>query len=75
MLRRRWRWFGAAKIVYFTAGLPPDTQLWETQFATMLKHGLQCHDLELLAQQVLRNLSACTPLVAPEFSSMGLLAI
>lgn len=27
-------------IVYFTAGLPPDTQLWETQFPTMLQNAL-----------------------------------
>lgn len=27
-------------IVYFTAGLPPDTQLWEAQFPTMLKNAL-----------------------------------
>ena len=26
-----------SSIVYFTAGLPPDTQLWETQFPAMLK--------------------------------------
>lgn len=27
-------------IVYFTAGLPPDTALWEKQFPTMLKNAL-----------------------------------
>ncbi|PRF67951.1 NAD-dependent dehydratase [Burkholderia multivorans] len=27
-------------IVYFTAGLPPDTVLWETQFPVMLKNAL-----------------------------------
>ncbi|NDV76575.1 SDR family oxidoreductase [Burkholderia cenocepacia] len=27
-------------IVYFTAGLPPDTELWETQFPVMLKNAL-----------------------------------
>ncbi|WP_252090871.1 NAD-dependent epimerase/dehydratase family protein [Pseudomonas sp. MWU13-3659] len=26
--------------VYFTAGLPPDTALWETQFPVMLRHAL-----------------------------------
>ena len=25
-----------SSIVYFTAGLPPDTELWETQFPVML---------------------------------------
>jgi len=29
-----------SSIVYFTAGLPPDTQLWETQFPVMLKNAL-----------------------------------
>lgn len=29
-----------SQIVYFTAGLPPDTVLWETQFPTMLKNAL-----------------------------------
>ncbi|MDN7799411.1 MULTISPECIES: SDR family oxidoreductase [Burkholderia cepacia complex] len=29
-----------SSIVYFTAGLPPDTALWEAQFPTMLKHAL-----------------------------------
>lgn len=29
-----------SKVVYFTAGLPPDTQLWETQFPLMLKNAL-----------------------------------
>ena len=29
-----------SSIVYFTAGLPPDTRLWETQFPTMLKNAL-----------------------------------
>ncbi len=29
-----------SRIVYFTAGLPPDTQLWETQFPVMLKNVL-----------------------------------
>ena len=27
-------------VVYFTAGLPPDTALWEAQFPTMLRHAL-----------------------------------
>ncbi|MGE0803028.1 MAG: SDR family oxidoreductase [Lautropia sp.] len=27
--------------VYFAAGLPPDTQLWETQFPVMLKNALE----------------------------------
>lgn len=30
-----------SRIVYFTAGLPPDTQLWEAQFPTMLKNALE----------------------------------
>jgi len=30
-----------SSIVYFTAGLPPDTHLWETQFPTMLKNALE----------------------------------
>lgn len=29
-----------SSIVYFTAGLPPDTELWERQFRTMLKNAL-----------------------------------
>lgn len=29
-----------SRIVYFTAGLPPDTELWEMQFPTMLKNAL-----------------------------------
>lgn len=29
-----------SSIVYFTAGLPPDTQLWETQFPVMLQNAL-----------------------------------
>ncbi|WP_280171643.1 SDR family oxidoreductase [Agrobacterium pusense] len=29
-----------SSVVYFTAGLPPDTQLWETQFPEMLKNAL-----------------------------------
>lgn len=29
-----------SRIVYFTAGLPPNTQLWEAQFPTMLKNAL-----------------------------------
>ncbi|WP_192557944.1 NAD-dependent epimerase/dehydratase family protein [Pseudomonas allokribbensis] len=29
-----------SSIVYFTAGLPPDTQLWEIQFPVMLKNAL-----------------------------------
>lgn len=29
-----------SSIVYFTAGLPPDTQMWETQFPVMLKNAL-----------------------------------
>ena len=28
-------------IVYFTAGLPPDTELWERQFPTMLKNAIE----------------------------------
>lgn len=27
-------------VVYFTAGLPPDTELWEAQFPTMLRNSL-----------------------------------
>jgi uncharacterized protein YbjT (DUF2867 family) len=27
-----------SEVVYFTAGLPPDTELWESQFPTMLKN-------------------------------------
>ena len=27
-------------VVYFTAGLPPDTQLWEAQFPLLLKNAL-----------------------------------
>ncbi|AZC24779.1 MULTISPECIES: SDR family oxidoreductase [Pseudomonas] len=30
-----------SSIVYFTAGLPPDTQLWERQFPLMLQNALQ----------------------------------
>ncbi len=30
-----------SSIVYFTAGLPPDTQLWEQQFPTMLRNALE----------------------------------
>lgn len=30
----------ASHIVYFTAGLPPNTELWEAQFPTMLKNAL-----------------------------------
>ncbi|MEQ6434469.1 NAD-dependent epimerase/dehydratase family protein [Comamonas sp. w2-DMI] len=30
-----------SSIVYFTAGLPPDTELWEAQFPTMLKNALE----------------------------------
>lgn len=30
-----------SSIVYFTAGLPPDTALWESQFRTMLKNALE----------------------------------
>ena len=30
----------SAEVVYFTAGLPPDTQLWESQFPTMLRNAL-----------------------------------
>jgi nucleoside-diphosphate-sugar epimerase len=30
-----------SSIVYFTAGLPPDTRLWETQFPVMLENALQ----------------------------------
>lgn len=30
----------ASSIVYFTAGLPPDTELWQTQFPVMLKNAL-----------------------------------
>ncbi|WP_336335709.1 NAD-dependent epimerase/dehydratase family protein [Pseudomonas putida] len=29
-----------SSIVYFTAGLPPDTRLWETQFPAMLRNAL-----------------------------------
>lgn len=29
-----------SRIVYFTAGLPPDTKLWETQFPLMLKNAI-----------------------------------
>jgi nucleoside-diphosphate-sugar epimerase len=29
-----------SRIVYFTAGLPPDTQVWETQFPAMLRNAL-----------------------------------
>ncbi len=29
-----------SRMVYFTAGLPPDTRLWETQFPVMLKNAL-----------------------------------
>ena len=29
-----------SSVVYFTAGLPPDTQLWATQFPVMLKNAL-----------------------------------
>ena len=29
-----------SSVVYFTAGLPPDTELWEKQFPTMLKNAL-----------------------------------
>lgn len=29
-----------SSIVYFTAGLPPDTRLWETQFPAMLKNAI-----------------------------------
>lgn len=29
-----------SRIVYFTAGLPPDTALWERQFPTMLENAL-----------------------------------
>ncbi len=30
-----------SQVVYFTAGLPPDTQRWETQFPVMLKNALE----------------------------------
>ncbi|MEN0107805.1 MAG: NAD-dependent epimerase/dehydratase family protein [Pseudomonas sp.] len=30
-----------SNIVYFTAGLPPDTQQWEAQFPTMLRNSLE----------------------------------
>ena len=30
-----------SQIVYFTAGLPPDSDVWETQFPTMLKNALE----------------------------------
>lgn len=30
-----------SSIVYFTAGLPPDTQLWETQFPVMLENAIE----------------------------------
>lgn len=29
-----------SRVAYFTAGLPPDTKLWEAQFPTMLKNAL-----------------------------------
>lgn len=29
-----------SSVVYFTAGLPPDTELWETKFPVMLKNAL-----------------------------------
>lgn len=29
-----------SEVVYFTAGLPPDTELWERQFPTMLRNAL-----------------------------------
>lgn len=29
-----------SSVVYFTAGLPPDTELWESQFPVMLKNAL-----------------------------------
>ena len=29
-----------SEVVYFTAGLPPDTALWEAQFPTMLRNAL-----------------------------------
>ena len=29
-----------SSVVYFTAGLPPDTELWEAQFPTMLQNAL-----------------------------------
>ncbi|ODU66481.1 MAG: hypothetical protein ABT05_05280 [Lautropia sp. SCN 66-9] len=29
-----------SSIVYFTAGLPPDTQLWEAQFPVMLQNAI-----------------------------------
>jgi len=29
-----------SSVVYFTAGLPPDTELWEKQFPTMLRNAL-----------------------------------
>lgn len=33
-------------VVYFTAGLPPDTQLWEAQFPVMLKNALDACRVE-----------------------------
>ncbi len=30
-----------SRIVYFTAGLPPDTRVWEAQFPAMLKNALE----------------------------------
>nr|WP_281798860.1 NAD(P)H-binding protein [Komagataeibacter rhaeticus] len=30
-----------SRIVYFTAGLPPDSKLWEEQFPVMLRNALQ----------------------------------
>lgn len=30
-----------SRIVYFTAGLPPDTKLWQQQFPTMLRNALE----------------------------------
>ena len=44
-------------IVYFTAGLPPDTDLWEKQFPLMLKNALDAYvqrDAEL-AEDVIQQ--------------------
>ncbi|MFT3851108.1 MAG: NAD-dependent epimerase/dehydratase family protein [Propionivibrio sp.] len=40
MRARPWKRSRAAASFYFTAGLPPDTELWEAQFPTMLKNAL-----------------------------------
>jgi len=35
-----------SSVVYFTAGLPPDTELWERQFPVMLKNALDACRIE-----------------------------